>query len=94
MCVLNMFLSKTKLDRIRFQTSRMFSKFEVAIHNWYLVHLKGDEKDVKEIFEKEYIQNGLNGLLSVIHSLADSFHSERCEYYTDCPKCMKFFKLL
>ena len=72
----------------------MFSKFEVAIHNWYLIHLKGNEKDVHERFETAYTDSGLSGLLEVLHSAADAFHSERCEYYTDCPKCMKLFKLL
>ena len=72
----------------------MFSQFEVAIHNWFLVHLKGEEKDVKNIFEKAYLEGGLSALLDALHSTADSYHSETCEYYTDCPKCMKFFKLL
>lgn len=72
----------------------MFSKFEVQIHNWYLIHMKGDVKDIKDIFEKAYLEGGLSGLLDVLHSVADSVHSEKCEYYTDCPKCLKFFKLL
>jgi hypothetical protein len=72
----------------------MFSKFEVAIHNWFLIHVKGDESGVKDIFEKAYSDGGFSGLLDALHSTADTFHSDRCEYYTDCPKCIKFFKLL
>lgn len=72
----------------------MFSKFEVAIHNWLVVHLKGNEADVKNVFEKAYLEGGLSALLDALHSVADSVHSEKCEYYTDCPKCLKFFKLL
>jgi hypothetical protein len=72
----------------------MFSKFEVAIHNWYLVHLKGNVDDVKNMFEKAYLEGGFSALSDALHSTADTFHSDRCEYYTDCPKCIKFFKLL
>ena len=72
----------------------MFSKFEVAIHNWFIIHLKGNEKDVKDVFEKAYLEGGLEGLLNTLHSVADAYHSEKCEYYTDCPKCIKFFKVL
>ena len=72
----------------------MFSKFEVQIHNWFVVHLKGNEQDVKGVFEKAYLEGGFTALLDALHAMADSVHSERCEYYTDCPKCLKFFKLL
>ena len=71
----------------------MFSKYEVAIHNWALIHLKGDETTVKT-FETVYLNGGLSGLLDALHTFADGFHSEKCEYYSDCPKCLKFFKLL
>jgi hypothetical protein len=72
----------------------MFSKFEVAIHNWFLIHVKGDAKDVNDVFEKAYLEGGFEGLLHVLHSVADTYHSEQCEYYTDCAKCTKLFKLL
>lgn len=72
----------------------MFSKFEVAVHNWVLLHLKGREGAVRDIFEEAYLQHGFEGLLSALHSAADTFHSNKCEDYTECPKCMKFFKLL
>jgi hypothetical protein len=72
----------------------MFSKFEVTIHNWYLIHMKGTVDGVKNLFEKAYLEGGFSGLLDALHSTADTFHSEQCEYYTDCPNCIKFFKLL
>ena len=56
--------------------------------------MKGNEKDVKDVFEKAYLEGGLEGLLNTLHSVADAYHSEKCEYYTDCPKCIKFFKVL
>lgn len=56
--------------------------------------MKGTVDGVKNLFEKAYLEGGFSGLLDALHSTADTFHSEQCEYYTDCPNCIKFFKLL